>query len=122
MAIPMNLPAGQYSVRYYLQGMFVLGDESNMITYAPSKPPYSVTAQNASGIVTIKWTAPPGRPVNDWVAIRPVGGQVLWWNATNGAVSGVFTTPRAAAPGTYEVLYNVAGTYTLATKTLLTIP
>jgi hypothetical protein len=122
MAIPMNLPAGQYSVRYYLQGLFTLGDESNTITYAPSKPPYSVTAQNASGIVTIKWTAPPGRPANDWVAIRPVGGQVLWWTATNGAVSGVFTTPRAAAPGTYEVLYNVAGTYTLATKMLLTIP
>src|SRR5262249_3676573 len=56
----------------------------------------------------ISWTAPSGRPPNDWIGLYRVGDPntaYLWWVYTNGAASGNSTLAAPYQAGQYEFRY-----------------
>jgi hypothetical protein len=85
---------------------------------------YSVTpsrlAVSPGAAFTVGWTAPAGRPANDWVALYPVGGSDLSfvsWQYTGGAMSGFATLTAPQQTGQYEVRYLLENNYQVAART-----
>jgi hypothetical protein len=78
-------------------------------------------AQTASGW-QLTWTAPPGRPFNDWIGLSSLDAPNWWavWNEyTNGAATGSFTIPTPSVPGIYELRYFGPTTYTILARSNL---
>jgi YD repeat-containing protein len=68
-----------------------------------------------SGQLTVNWTAPSGRPANDWIALYKVGDANTTygsWQYTQGATSGSFAVTAPAQSGRYEFRYILQNTYT----------
>ena len=110
---------GTYEFRYLLQNGYtsVATSGAFSVTSAPSSYALSASAASVSagGSVTVTWTAPAGRPYNDWVGLFKVGDPNTaygWWRYTNGTTSGSFTITVPNAPGTYEFRYLLQNGFT----------
>lgn len=109
-----NVPApssGQYEFRYLAQDGFTDLARSSAITINPL-PGYTLAATPSSAAsgatLTVNWTAPSGRPANDWVGLYIKGAASktwVWWKYTAGAASGGFSVPAPAQTGQYEFRY-----------------
>jgi Ca-activated chloride channel family protein len=119
----MNLNAptepGIYEFRYLLNNGYTDSARSSAVTVSQVASNYSVAADRSSvapgGSLTVSWTAPAGRPYNDWVGIFRVGDPSTsygWWKYTNGATSGSFTMTAPVAPGQYEFRYLLQNGFT----------
>ncbi|HKA19632.1 MAG TPA: Ig-like domain-containing protein [Blastocatellia bacterium] len=67
------------------------------------------------GQLTVNWTAPSGRPTNDWIALYKVGDANTTygsWQYTQSATSGNFTVTAPSQTGRYEFRYLLQGGYT----------
>ena len=67
------------------------------------------------GQLTVNWTAPSGRPTNDWIALYKIGDANTTygsWQYTQGATSGNFTVTAPSQAGRYEFRYLLQGGYT----------
>src|SRR5215471_12181802 len=67
------------------------------------------------GQLTVNWTAPSGRPTNDWIALYKVGDANTSygsWQYTQGATSGSFAITAPSQAGRYEFRYLLQGGYT----------
>jgi hypothetical protein len=117
VAVPINLPTGKYTAKYFMAGAWILANESPVFELRPplGVSPYSIRGTVLSGnSVTIEWTAPPGRPADDWVALTGPQG-VIYWTRCNGTRSGSFVTKGGLKPGDYAVKYYAEG-WTVATE------
>jgi len=113
------LQAGQYEFRYFLQGSGTEAARSSPITVTAGATAYSVTASPstvaAGGTLTVSWTAPAGRPTNDWVALCVFGNTYcVWGQYTGGTTSGTFSLTAPTPIGQYEFRYLLQGGYTEA--------
>lgn len=80
--------------------------------FSVSASPNSIAA---GAPLTVNWTAPAGRPSNDWIALYRTGAAntaYLWWQYTQGATSGSFTLNAPTQTGTYEFRYLLDDGYT----------
>ena len=120
--VPAPVQSGQYEFRYYQQNQATPSLSSNTITIVVPTS-YSVTGSPStvapSGVLTVNWTAPAGRPGLDWVGLFQVGAPnttYLWYRFTGGTKNGstYFTAP--AQPGQYEFRYLLNGGYTDAAR------
>lgn len=117
---PAPAQAGQYQVRYLLNDGFTSTASSNFtVASSNTASSYTLTASpadvTAGGNLTVSWTAPSGRPTNDWIGLFKAGDPDSvygWWKYTNGASSGTFTAPAPAAGGQYEFRYLQQNGYT----------
>ncbi len=62
------------------------------------------------GAITVRWTAPSGRPATDWVGLYEVGdpddqAHLLWWEYTGGGTSGASTTGAPGVASQYQFRY-----------------
>lgn len=94
-------------------------DESYTLTASPN------TAAPRDPL-TVVWTAPGGSSATDWVGLYKVGAsdyQELWWQYTDGAISGSASTAAPSTPGAYEFRYFLNDQYTpkVATSNPVTI-
>jgi len=67
------------------------------------------------GQLTVSWTAPSGRPTNDWIALYKLGDANTTygsWQYTQGATSGSFAVTAPAQTGRYEFRYLLQAGYT----------
>jgi len=111
----LNAPAeaGSYEFRYLLNNGYSDAARSAAVKVeVPATTTYSLTAApssvSAGGTISIAWTAPAGRPVNDWIGLYKVGaaGSAFgWWKYTGGAGTGSFNVPAPSASGQYEFRY-----------------
>lgn len=113
--------AGQYEFRYLQQNGYTDVARSNTATVGSSG--YTLAASpstlNPGGALTVSWTAPAGRPTNDWIGLFAVGSSnnsAVWWQYTNGATSGSFTPQAPSTLGQYEFRYLLQNGYTDATR------
>jgi hypothetical protein len=89
---------------------------------------YTLTAAPATvspgGGLTVTWSAPSGRPANDWVGLFVVGApntSYLWYSFTGGATSGTVNLTAPAQTGQYEFRYLLLNGYTsIATSNTVT--
>jgi hypothetical protein len=84
------LPAGQFSISYTLVG---------------------------STAVQVSWTAPSGRPANDWIGLSSVGAPGYWytWSQnTGGAAAGSVVVNLPASPGIWVFRYCIGSGCTIA--------
>jgi hypothetical protein len=107
--------SGQYEFRYLLNDGYSDVVRSSAITingtFAVNVTPLTV---GPTGSLTVTWTAPPGRPANDWVGLYAIGAPnrpSIWWQYTGGATSGTLAVPSPPSPGQYELRYLVNNTY-----------
>jgi hypothetical protein len=96
-------PAGQYEFRYLLTNGYTDVARSNAVTVAAGSGSFTLTAAPASlnpgGALTVSWTAPAGRPANDWIALYPVGAAntaYVWYQFTGGTYCKTDTPLRPA--------------------------
>jgi hypothetical protein len=89
-----------------------LGGDVMVAAYTVTQAGYTVTGSPSTvapgGQLTVSWTAPNGRPSNDWIALYSVGApnnNFLWWRYTGGAASGSFTLTAPSQAGQYEFRY-----------------
>ncbi len=111
----LNAPAeaGSYEFRYLLNNGYSDAARSAAVKVeAPATNTYSLTAAPtnviAGGTISLAWTAPAGRPVNDWIGLYKVGAASSaygWWMYTGGAATGSFNVPAPSASGQYEFRY-----------------
>jgi hypothetical protein len=122
------LTPGSFEFRYFLNNGYTRVATSPTVT--TTAPGYSVTAAPSSvapgGTISVGWTAPPGRPLNDWLGLFAVGAsnrQYISWVHTGGAQSGNTTFTAPQTPGTYEIRYLLNDGYTdlAATSNLITV-
>ena len=77
------------------------------------------------GTLTVAWSAPEGRPGNDWVGLFPPGGLAgseVWWTYTGGAGSGTVTLAAPLTSGPYQARYLLDDGYlTAATSTSINV-
>lgn len=67
------------------------------------------------GQLTVSWTAPSGRPANDWIVLCKEGNastSYVWSQSTQGATSGSVAMTAPAQTGRYEFRYLLQGGYT----------
>jgi hypothetical protein len=67
--------------------------------------------------VRVSFTAPAGRPANDWIGLSSPGAPYWWtiWNSqTNGKTSGYFDVTLPTTAGIYEFRYYSGGTFNIA--------
>jgi hypothetical protein len=111
-------PLGQYEFHYLLQNTYNLATTSNQVaidlagTYTLTATPSTVSP---GGGLTVNWSAPSGRPTNDWIGLFQVGApntSYVWYSFTGGATSGSFNLPAPAQAGTYEFRYLLQNGYT----------
>jgi hypothetical protein len=114
--------AGQYEFRYLLQNAYTSVATSNAVTVSSGSGSYTLAASpadlNPGGALTISWTAPSGRPTNDWIGLFEVGAAntaYVWDQYTGGAASGTFNLTAPSPLGQYEFRYFLQNGYTLAT-------
>ncbi|MDQ3621983.1 MAG: PQQ-dependent sugar dehydrogenase, partial [Verrucomicrobiota bacterium] len=83
------------------------------LTASPSSVPPGAT-------LTVSWTAPEGRPSNDWVGLYAAGdpddGAFLWRTYTDGTSSGSADISAPESSGEYEFRYFLEDGYTLAAR------
>jgi hypothetical protein len=108
---------GTFEFRYLLSGGYTDVTRSNTVTVSAGG--FTLTATpasvNSGGSVTVNWTAPAGRPANDWVGLYRVGAPnspSLWFQYTGGATTGSASVTVPTTLGTYEFRYFLAGGYT----------
>src|SRR5207248_3141623 len=91
-------------------------------SYTLSASPSTVTA---GGALSVSWTAPAGRPANDWIALYRVGDPnttYSWSQTTQGATSGTFNLTAPATAGSYEFRYLQNNGFTsVATSNTVTV-
>ena len=111
--------AGTYELRYLLSGGYTDSARSAAITVQAPAASYSIAASTAAvtagGALNVSWTAPAGRPVNDWIGLFKVGDPNTaygWWKYTNGAASGTLALTAPTAAGSYEFRYLLNNGYT----------
>lgn len=116
VAAPASQP-GQYEFRYLLQNGYTDIVRSNTVTVTATG--FTLTANPTStapgGTVTVNWTAPSGRPTNDWVGLYQAGAPntaYLWYQYTGGATSGAASAVMPSQPGQYEFRYLLQNLYT----------
>jgi len=108
---------GDYEFRYLAGGL--LDVAASALSVIPAPPgAYSVSATPTTAatgrVVYGCWTAPPEADDFDWVTLVPVGrpsSEYVSYQFTSGATSGCAALP-VYSPGTYEVRYLVASSYT----------
>ncbi|MDQ3665603.1 MAG: PQQ-dependent sugar dehydrogenase [Acidobacteriota bacterium] len=151
-SVPFTAPSqgGSYEFRYFIDDSYNRVATSNTVTVggAPTPTPtptpmptptptptptpvpsYSVTASPSTvGVgetITVTWTAPAGRPANDWIGLHRVGDpetSYISYQYTAGAASGSvsFTAPSQA--GQYEFRYFTDDSYNrVATSNAVTV-
>jgi hypothetical protein len=67
------------------------------------------------GQLTVSWTAPSGRPTNDWIVLCKEGNastSYVWSQSTQGATSGSVAMTAPSQTGHYEFRYLLQGGYT----------
>jgi hypothetical protein len=110
--------AGQYEFRYFTNNTYNKVATSNTVTVSAGSGTFSLTASpssaNAGQVLTVAWTAPSGRPANDWIGLYRLGDpetSYISWQYTGGAPSGntTFTAPSQA--GQYEFRYFTNNSY-----------
>jgi hypothetical protein len=70
------------------------------------------TGAAGGGTISLNWTAPTGRPGNDWVGLFKVGAPndaPYWSTSTDGATTGSFTVAAPVVAGEYEFRYFLRG-------------
>jgi Galactose oxidase-like, Early set domain/Glyoxal oxidase N-terminus len=89
-----------------------LSGDVMVAAYTVTQAGYTLTGSPSTvapgGQLTVSWTAPSGRPSNDWVGLYSVGApnsNFLWWAYTGGAASGSFTLSAPSQTGQYEFRY-----------------
>ncbi len=89
-----------------------------VVTVGGSGAQFSVTGSPSSvaagQALTATWTAPSGRPDNDWIVLARVGApndqfEPGRWTFTGGAATGTFPTTAPDVAGTYEFRYLLNG-------------
>ena len=128
-SVPMPAEAGSYEFRYLLNNGFTESARSGAITVgASSGSAFSLTPSATSvqpgSALSMSWTAPSGRPVNDWIGLFKVGDPYTayaWWTYTNGAVSGTANLTAPGATGTYEFRYFQGGSIEKARSAPVTV-
>ena len=119
---------GTYEFRYLLNNGYTDVARSNTVTV--NAVGFSLTATpatvSAGGNVTVNWTAPSGRPGNDWIGLFKVGAPntpSIAWRYVNGAASGSFTVAAPTQSGSYEFRYLLSDGYTdVARSNTVTVP
>jgi hypothetical protein len=102
---------GTYEFRYFTRDSYNRVATSNTLTVSvPTGLSLKASpAQVGPGWnVTLEFTAPPGRPAQDWIGLFKVGAaptDELWSEYTGGATSGTFNIPAPAEDGIYEFRY-----------------
>jgi hypothetical protein len=108
---------GLYEFRYLLQNGYTDVIHSNTISstlsgnFTIAGTPRTVSP---GGTLTVSWTAPSGRPANDWVGLYLVGAPnspSIWFQYTNGTTSGSITLNAPGQPGQYEFRYLLMDRY-----------
>lgn len=118
---------GTYEFRYFLNDTPTQVAVSNTITVRPAAAP-TITAVpstlRAGEAVTAKWTAPRGRPTDDWVALVRDGdppSTYKAWSFTGGTPTGERAF-KITTPGNYRLYYLLHNTLTIgATSQLITV-
>jgi thermitase len=121
--------AGQYDFRYFTNNSYNRVATSNTVTVSDAGATFSLNASpstaNPGQTLTVTWTAPSGRPANDWIGLYKVGDpetSFISWQYTAGAPSGstAFSAPGQA--GQYEFRYLTNNSYNkVATSNTVTI-
>ncbi len=119
-----SVPAGSYSLTARATsdtGATTTSSAVN-ITVNGASPTYTLVASPTTvapgGILTVTWTAPPGRPSSDWVALYRVGDPDdanLWYTYTGGTTSGSSSATAPSETGQYDFRYFLEDGYDRAT-------
>jgi glucose/arabinose dehydrogenase len=117
---------GQYEFRYFTNNSFIKVATSNPITVGQT---FSLSVNpgtaNPGQTLTVTWTAPSGRPANDWIGLYKVGDpetSFISWQYTGGAPSGSTTYIAPSQPGQYEFRYFTNNGYSrVATSNTVTV-
>lgn len=103
---------GQYEFRYFTNNTFSRTATSNALTVTDTSSTFSLTASPSSAsteqALTVTWTAPSGRPADDWIGLYRVGDpetSFISWQYTAGASSGSKTFTGPNQPGQYQFRY-----------------
>jgi hypothetical protein len=122
---PFTAPsqAGQYEFRYFTSNSYNKVATSNTVTVNAVGGTFTLgvspSTANRGQTLTVTWTAPSGRPANDWVGLYRVGNSdtsYVSWKYTGGTSSGstTFTAPNQV--GQYEFRYFLSDGYTKAAQ------
>jgi acid phosphatase len=121
--------AGQFEFRYFTNDSYNKVATSNTVTVSEGGATYSLAATpstaNPGQTLTLTWTAPSGRPGNDWIGLFKVGDpetSYISWQYTGGASSGSATFTAPSQTGEYEFRYFTNDTYNkVATSNIVTV-
>jgi endonuclease/exonuclease/phosphatase family metal-dependent hydrolase len=119
---------GQYEFRYFTNNSYSRAATSNPVTVS-GVAAYSLAASpspvNAGQPLNVIWTAPGGRPANDWNGLYRVGDpntSYISWQYTGGAPSGSMTFTAPSQGGQYEFRYFTNNSYNkVATSNPVTV-
>src|SRR5439155_16659050 len=119
---------GAYEFRMFINNGYTKVATSSTVTVNADNPAVTLTPSPTSlpvgADLTISFTAPSGRPSDDWIGLYKVGDpdtSYLWWRYTGGATSGSFTLSAPGPAGQYEFRYFVRNSYTrVATSATVT--
>jgi endonuclease/exonuclease/phosphatase family metal-dependent hydrolase len=122
-------PEGQYEFRYFTNNGYTKVATSDIVSVSEASATYSLSASpstaNAGDTLTATWTAPSGRPANDWIGLFKVSDpetSFISWKQTGGTSSGSITFPAPSQAGQYEFRYFTSNSYTrIATSNTVTI-
>jgi endonuclease/exonuclease/phosphatase family metal-dependent hydrolase len=120
---------GQYEFRYFTNNGYNKVATSNIVSISEGGATYSLAASpsitNPWQTLTVTWTAPSGRPANDWIGLFNVGTSdtsYISWRYTGGASSGSTTFIAPSQTGQYEFRYFTNNSYTkVATSSTVTV-
>ena len=114
--------SGTFEVRYLDNSNVVLGRSTHILVTAVVLP-FALTPSSTNLEVekplSVSWTAPSGRPANDWIGLYRIGDpnqNFIWWQYTGGATSGTFFLTSPATPGQYDFRYLLNNGYTDAVR------
>jgi hypothetical protein len=111
---------GVFEFRYLVNGSYTSVAASNRITVEPATGftlSLSDNATSGNGPITLTWTAPLGRPANDWIGLFKQGEvdnhnyDGIRWIYTDGATSGSHTFRMPTLPGKYVFRYLLRDSY-----------
>ena len=120
---------GAYEFRMFSDNGYNKIATSRTVTVNADSPTVTLTPAPTNPAVgadlTISFTAPPGRPVNDWIGLYRIGDpdtSYLWYRYTEGGTSGSFTLTAPSSAGQYEFRYFLRGEYVkIATSSVVTV-
>ena len=115
---PISAP-GQYQFRYFLNNGYSIAAASRASNVTLDQGLFSLSINTANqfpgGPLTVTWSAPSGRPPDDWIGFYEIGAtdrEFLWFGYTNGAQTGSFTLPAPSKNTSYQWRYFTRNTYT----------